>query len=132
MARRGLQGTPAARQSRFRGVCLVGQAVQLPAQATVDFSAELAAKLPEAVADGSDVLRIDASALQDFDTATLALLLQARRLAQAAGRGFEVSGAPAQLKELAALYGVEELLALADAGSASVPRAETTDAGASA
>ncbi len=38
--------------------------------------------------------------------------MQARRLAVAQGRGFEVVGAPAKLAELARLYGVEELLSL--------------------
>jgi phospholipid transport system transporter-binding protein len=72
------------------------------------------------VASGTGVLRIDASALQAYDSSTIALLLQARRLAQAAraGRGFEVVGAPAKLAELARLYGVEELLSLSPAGPA--------------
>jgi phospholipid transport system transporter-binding protein len=98
----------------------------LPAQATLEQSAELAAMLPEAVAEGSGVMQVDASALEGFDTATIALLMQARRLAQAAGRGFEVKGAPAQLVQLAQLYGVEELLSLSHEGSApAVPRVET-------
>ncbi len=92
--------------------------MQLPATTTLDEAAALAATLPAAVADGSGVLRIDASALQAYDTSTIALLLQARRLAQAAGRGFEVTGAPAKLAQLARLYGVEELLSLAGPGSA--------------
>ena len=37
-------------------------------------------------AAGGDTLAIDASALQAFDTAALAVLLHARRLAQAGGR----------------------------------------------
>jgi phospholipid transport system transporter-binding protein len=86
--------------------------MQLPATATLDKAAELADTLPAAVASGTGVLRIDASALQAYDSSTIALLLQARRLAQAAGRGFEVVGAPAKLAELARLYGVEELLSL--------------------
>lgn len=86
--------------------------MQLPATATLDKAAELAAMLPAAVASGSGVLHIDASALRAYDSSTIALLLQARRLAQAAGRGFEVRGAPAKLAELARLYGVEELLSL--------------------
>jgi phospholipid transport system transporter-binding protein len=98
----------------------------LPAQATLEHSAELAALLPEAVATGSGVMRVDASALQDFDTSTIALLMQARRMAQAAGRGFAVTGAPPKLAQLAELYGVEELLSLAAVGSApGVPRVET-------
>lgn len=87
--------------------------MQLPPDTTLQKVAELAAMLPAAVADGSGVFTVDASALTDYDTATIALLMQARRAAQAAGRGFSVQGAPAQLQQLAALYGVEELLALA-------------------
>ncbi len=85
-------------------------ALQLPADATLEHAAELAAALPAALAQGGDVFSVDASALQAYDTSTIALLLQARRAAQAAGRGFAVSGAPAQLMQLAALYGVEALL----------------------
>ena len=91
--------------------------MQLPATATLDAAAALAATLPAAVAAASGSLRIDASALQSFDTSTIALLLQGRRLAQAAGRGFEVTGAPPKLAELARLYGVEELLSLAPAAA---------------
>ncbi len=93
--------------------------MQLPATATLDHAAALAAQLPEAVAAGQGVLRIDASALQNYDSATIALLLQAQRLAQAAGRSVEVAGAPAQLLALARLYGVDELLPLATGASAS-------------
>ena len=89
--------------------------MQLPPDATLQTVAELAAKLPAAVADGSGMFTVDASALTHYDTATIALLMQARRTAQAAGRSFSVNGAPAQLQQLAALYGVQELLALAPA-----------------
>ena len=90
--------------------------MQLPADATLEHAAELAATLPAALADGSGVFSIDASALTAYDTSTIALLMQARRGAQAAGRGFTVTGAPAQLQQLAALYGVEGLLSLSPAG----------------
>ena len=86
--------------------------MQLPATATLDHAAALAATLPAAVAQGSGVLTVDASALTAYDSSTIALLMQARRLAQAAGRGFEVVGAPDKLAQLARLYGVEELLSL--------------------
>lgn len=86
--------------------------MQLPADATLEHAAELAALLPAALAEGGGVFSVDASALQAYDTSTIALLLQARRAAQAAGRDFNVTGAPAQLAQLAALYGVEELLSL--------------------
>ncbi|MBP6765077.1 MAG: STAS domain-containing protein [Rubrivivax sp.] len=105
--------------------------MQLPATATLDQAADLAATLPSAVAAGSGVLRVDASALKAFDSSTIALLMQAHRLAQAAGRGFEVLGAPAKLAELARLYGVEELLSLSSPGS-SEPTLAPTPRGVSA
>jgi phospholipid transport system transporter-binding protein len=88
--------------------------MKLPEHATLEHAATLAATLPAAVSEvekaGSGVLRIDASALKTFDSSTIALLMQARRLAQAAGRGFAVDQVPKQLAQLARLYGVEELL----------------------
>jgi phospholipid transport system transporter-binding protein len=84
--------------------------MKLPAQATLEHAAALAATLPAALSEATGTLRIDASALKSFDSSTIALLMQARRLAQAAGRGFAVDHLPAQLAQLARLYGVEELL----------------------
>jgi phospholipid transport system transporter-binding protein len=63
-------------------------------------------------AAGGGALQIDASTLEVFDSAALALLLQARRMAQARGRPLQVRGAPAKLMQLAQLYGVAELLDL--------------------
>lgn len=62
--------------------------------------------------------RIDASALQDFDSSALALLLHAKRLAQAAGRDFAVQAPPPKLTQLAQLYGVAALLGLDAHGAA--------------
>lgn len=56
---------------------------------------------------------IDASGLREFDTSALALLLQAKRQAQASGQVFEVRAAPPKLVQLAQLYGVDELLGIA-------------------
>jgi phospholipid transport system transporter-binding protein len=86
--------------------------MQLPSTATLDEAAALADTLPAAIASGSGPLQVDASALQAFDTSAIALLLQARRLAQTAGRNVVITGAPVKLAELARLYGVEELLSL--------------------
>jgi phospholipid transport system transporter-binding protein len=86
--------------------------MQLPTNATLEHAAELAAGLTTEVAKGGGVLTVDASALQAFDSSTIALLLQARRVAEAAGRGFAVTGAPDKLVELARLYGVDGLLSL--------------------
>ncbi len=84
--------------------------MQLPATVTLQEAASLAATLPAEVAAGSGVLRIDASALRAVDSSALALLLQARRLAQAAGRTVVVDGAPPKLQQLAQLYGLDGLL----------------------
>jgi len=94
-------------------------AMQLPATATLQQAAQLAAALPAAVAAGSGVMRVDAAALTHFDTSAIALLMQARRLAHAAGRSFEVVGAPPKLLELMQLYGVDGLLPLAPAAGVS-------------
>ena len=103
--------------------------MQLPATATLHQAAALAATLPAAVAAGNGVLRIDASALTELDSSTLALLLQARRLAQAAGRTVVVDGAPLKLRQLAALYGLAGLLPLAEPAAA--PLSTSTSASAS-
>jgi len=56
-------------------------------------------------------LQVDASALQHFDSSALAVLLELRRQAQVRGQSFQVTGMSARLRELAGLYGVDELLA---------------------
>jgi phospholipid transport system transporter-binding protein len=85
--------------------------LKLPARLTM---AEAAGALEalRAAPVGGDALRVDAAALATFDSAALALLLQARREARARGRGFELHGAPPGLRQLARLYGVGELLGL--------------------
>ncbi len=55
-------------------------------------------------------LVIDAAALRNFDTAAIAVLLDARRLAQAAGHALQVRCAPPEMVELSGLYGVDGLL----------------------
>ena len=83
--------------------------MQLPGN--LSFETAAAWPLP-AVAGGAGPLVIDATALVDFDSAALAVLLQLRRQADAAGRGFELQGAPPKLVQLAQLYGVAGLLGL--------------------
>ena len=101
--------------------------MQLPATATLAQASALAARAEQAlmqgVASGGEraPMRIDASALQNFDTSLLAVLLHARRLATGAGCAFELSGAPEKLAQLAQLYGVAELLGLEAAPSRTSP-----------
>jgi phospholipid transport system transporter-binding protein len=89
----------------------------LPASLNITQANEALRLLEAALAQGSGALTVDASVLASFDTSAIAVLLETRRLAQAAGRGFGVTGAPVAMIELAGLYGVAELLGL-DAQSA--------------
>jgi phospholipid transport system transporter-binding protein len=82
----------------------------MPSSVTNERAGELLVPLRAAVQEGA--LQIDAAALTDFDSAALALLLEGRRMAIAAGVPFAVRGAPAQLVELARLYGVDGVLSL--------------------
>jgi phospholipid transport system transporter-binding protein len=84
--------------------------MDLPAKATLETVPGLLDTLKAALATGSGPVRIDAGALQAFDTSAIALLLHAQRLAAAAGRSVELIGAPDKLVQLAELYGVGGLL----------------------
>jgi phospholipid transport system transporter-binding protein len=53
---------------------------------------------------------VDASALRQFDSSALAILLECRRQALAAGKGFSVLGASGGLLQLAGVYGVAALI----------------------
>jgi phospholipid transport system transporter-binding protein len=61
------------------------------------------------------VVTIDASGLRQFDTSVLAVLLECERLAQSAGKSFELVRVPAKLTALARLYGLDVLLMPASA-----------------
>jgi phospholipid transport system transporter-binding protein len=52
----------------------------------------------------------DATALEQFDSSALAVLMECRRESLATGKTFSVKRLPPRLRELAALYGVAELL----------------------
>lgn len=58
-------------------------------------------------------LVIDASALTQFDSSALAVLLECGRLAGANGRALEVRNAPVKLVQLARLYGLDAVLGVA-------------------
>jgi len=89
-------------------------ALQLPRSLTHDTASIVtvaAAKLLQSAAgSGPEPMTVDASALEQFDSSALAVLLDCRRQALAAGRTFAVAGLPQRLEQLAALYGVRELI----------------------
>jgi phospholipid transport system transporter-binding protein len=82
--------------------------MKLPATATLEQASALLDTL------GSDVEVVDASALKTLDTSAVAVLLEAQRRCRARGVRCVVRGAPPKLRQLAALYGVEELLSFED------------------
>ncbi len=83
----------------------------LPADLTHDQSAPAMLALKAAVArESGTVVVADASALMNFDSSALAVLLACRREALAVGKAFAVQSLNERLRRLASLYGVETLL----------------------
>lgn len=67
---------------------------------------------------GSAAVEVDASALAQFDSSALGVLVGLHRRAAAAGRSCRLIGMPPRLAELARLYGVSELVTLGTQGAA--------------
>ncbi|HYF19289.1 MAG TPA: STAS domain-containing protein [Ramlibacter sp.] len=83
----------------------------LPAQLTHDEAPACARMLAQALRAQPQAEAVaDASALQQFDSSALAVLLECRREALALGKTFAVAHMPPRLRDLAGLYGVSELL----------------------
>ena len=83
----------------------------LPARLTHEEAAPVVQGMEIALAGHSDPAVVaDASALREFDSSALAVLLACRRLVLAAGKTFAVRSLPERLRHLAGLYGVEALL----------------------
>jgi phospholipid transport system transporter-binding protein len=86
-------------------------ALALPSLLTHDQAATCALSLGAGIrAEKSGLVAIDASGLEKFDSSALAVLLQCRRESTVLGKRFEVTGLPHELRELAGLYGIDELL----------------------
>ena len=87
--------------------------MKLPETATLEQARVLLEQVDAALAAaGGAPVVIDASALRDFDTSAVALLLEARRRGMRANVAVQLEGMPPKLVELARLYGVDELLSL--------------------
>ena len=83
----------------------------LPSRLTHEVAAPSVLALGDMVAreTGASVVA-DAGALQEFDSSALAVLLAVRRQVLAAGKVFSVLALPDRLRQLAGLYGVQDLL----------------------
>ena len=83
----------------------------LPAELTHGQATACCRMLAQALRqDGNSAVVAEASALTRFDSSALAVLLECRREALTLGKTFSVSRLPVRLRDLAALYGVAELL----------------------
>ncbi|MGB4115697.1 MAG: STAS domain-containing protein [Polaromonas sp.] len=82
----------------------------LPATLTHDQALETAHGLKAQVAGQAAGVVLDASALTQFDSSALAVMLACRRESLNAGKPFSVRGLPTKLGQLAGLYGVAELI----------------------
>lgn len=83
----------------------------LPAELTHDQAAACSRMLAQSMKVGDDsTVIVDASALTRFDSSAVAVLLECRREALVLGKSFSVARMPPRLRELAAVYGVGELL----------------------
>jgi len=78
----------------------------LPALLTLPHARALSETLGQLAASGQGRMVLDAAGVQALDTAGLAVLLEAKRRAQAAQRPFELMNVPAKLADLMDLYGV--------------------------
>ena len=90
--------------------------IKLPETLTLAQAKAAVQSIEEALGQGNvekGSFVVDAAGLREFDTSAIAVLLEARRLTQAAGRGLEVHGMPPAMIELAGLYGVDALLGFA-------------------
>ncbi|MBN8504148.1 MAG: STAS domain-containing protein [Burkholderiales bacterium] len=70
----------------------------------------LQAEAASLTAHAGHELPVNLAELQAFDSSALSLLLSSARLCAEHGLKLRIEGAPAKLRELARLYGVEELL----------------------
>ena len=77
---------------------------------THDVVARMMPTLDASLRSSTQAVVVDASSLTVFDSSALAILLQCRRQALAAGKTFAVLGAPARLRQLDQVYGVDSLI----------------------
>jgi phospholipid transport system transporter-binding protein len=83
----------------------------LPAELTHAQAQACCRMLGQALRAEPDIAVVaDAGSLEKFDSSALAVLLECRREALAAGKTFSVSRMSPKLRELATLYGVAQLL----------------------
>lgn len=84
--------------------------LNLPARITYSDANVLARNLTGQISVQPNAVVVGGQQLVEFDSSALAVLLACRRSALAAGKQFSVNSLPAKLAQLAALYGVAQLM----------------------
>jgi len=82
----------------------------LPAVLTQLQATQVAAQLQAAIQKHPGKFVLDASALQQFDSSALSVLLTGLRAAAAKGIHLQLRGLPARAQQLAQVYGLADLL----------------------
>ena len=86
--------------------------LELPERLTLSEADQTLARLGGELAQHADaVVVVNTGSLRVFDSSALAVLLELRRRLLAQGKTLRVNGWPRRLEDLAALYGVRDLLA---------------------
>ena len=84
--------------------------LKLPAVLTHAVACRFYPAVASEIASLPNEVVVDASDLRQFDSSVLAILLECRRQALAAGKAFSVQDAPPRLLQLARVYGVEAII----------------------
>ena len=91
----------------------------LPATVTAKEANDTRRLLTQALkGEQGDAVVVDASNLQHFDSAALAVLLECQRAADASGKSFALRHVPPKLAALARLYGIDTVLVADPAAAA--------------
>ena len=93
-------------KAQHTSVALPAVLMQAQAQAVAN---ELASVLGACVSEGGEAV-LDASALTQFDSSALAVILACRRAVLARGAQLRVKGLPERAQALAKVYGLSDLL----------------------
>lgn len=87
------------------------QRASLPERLTLEQAVPTLAQLRGALlAQPGPAAVLDASALRECDSSAVAVLLELRRELQQQGKTLQLHNGPQRLRDLVALYGVQELL----------------------
>jgi phospholipid transport system transporter-binding protein len=92
--------------AQYTSVALPAVLMQAQAQSVAN---ELASVLVACVAQGGEAV-LDASALTQFDSSALAVILACRRAMLAKGAQLRITGLPERAQALAKVYGLSDLL----------------------